>query len=160
MLTRLTNAVLHDRARQAGLAVGAAAALLSLIYEVLFPGRLLGDPLPLYLALAGVRQIFVSGFLYFDWLSPLLHILFSGALGLLAVQALRLSGPDVLNEASARRAAWTASALNVGIAAILEVDSLTVAIFYVITGWLSVSIAAFVAGRAAVRFSGNPRPTG
>ncbi len=47
------------------------------------------------------------------------------------------------------RAASTAAVLNVGLAALLEVDSLMVGFFYLIAGLLSVYITSFFARRTA-----------
>ena len=130
--------------------LGTAGFALSYLIEILIPGRFPADPLPVALAFSGLRQILSSGFLYFDWRSPLLHLLYAAVLGLLSALLLEILPSTDLNPPNARQAGRFAAGVSVLLVALMEVDSVMVAVFYVGAGLVSVWAAALVAERTAI----------
>ncbi len=144
----VVKSILRDPARWIGLLVGLLGLILSFAYEAAIPGRLLGDPLPIMLGLRSLVNLLTSGLRYIDWTPPLAHLLFAFLLGAGAAVAGRLLLGRSFSDARAVRAAWTAGLVNVGAAAVVEVDSLLVGFFYVITGFASLALTSYFAGRA------------
>lgn len=125
--------------------------LLSFMGRVLFPGRLLADPVPLVLSFT---QLF-RGFLYWNWQRPLLHLLFVLAMALLAVLICqRLRRGDV---ALAGRVARLTAVINIGIVAVQQVDAFVVGVYYLIGGVVSTMVAGTVAEWVADWFRRNGR---
>ncbi len=146
----IVRSILRDPARWLGLVVGLLGLVLSFAYEAAIPGRLLGDPLPIMLGLRGLVNLLTSGLRYIDWTPPLAHLLFTFLLGAGAAVAGRLLLGRSFSEARAIRAGWTAGLLNVAAAALVEVDSLLVGFFYVITGFASLALTSYFAGRTVL----------
>ena len=151
---RIRNTALELRSRLEGrtpLAAGILAGLLGLVVSYalkgLIPARPLGDPLPMMLALAGLTR----GFAYLPWQPALLHLLFAIFVGLLAVAVLRVTGGGLPSREQARYAGRTAALINVAVVAVLAVDALIVGFWYLISGWASILVSGFVAGRLASR---------
>lgn len=136
----------RGRGNMIGLIAGIIGFIFSLPLRSLFPGKLLGDPLPIMLT---PNHIIRSGFLYIQWRPLLMHILFL----LLLISVVR--GISILLPTIQRDHGWFVRAtrvavlLNVLIAALFEVDSIMVGFWYIVSGYLSVTIATFIAGRIA-----------
>ena len=129
-----------------GLAAGFVGFLLSLPLRTLFPGRLAGDPLPTMLIL---NQMLRSGLVYIQWRPFILHLLF-----LLLLISLVWGIFTVLPQIRRGRGWFVRSTrvavlLNVVIAALFEVDSVMVAFWYIVSGYLSATIVMLIAGRIA-----------
>jgi hypothetical protein len=122
------------------------ALSVSILLETRIAGRLLGDPLPLALAPAALLRVLTEGFLYFDWRSPLSHVLYAVSLGV-------VTGWIVVRRdmalGAAHQIARVAGAVNVLVAAILEVDAVVVGFYYLISGYISLMLIGYAARRAA-----------
>lgn len=129
-----------------GLALGVAGLLFSWGVSLVLPGRLLGNPIALMLAISSLGRAIGQTFAYFNWQDPALHLgfvaLLSIASGLAGMQAEvnRTAQPGF-----AARIGRIAVGLNVLAAAFEEVDALTVALFYAAAGYLSVIAAGLIA---------------
>ena len=132
-------------ANVAGGIVGLIGLIISFAGRGMMPGRLLGDPVPLMLT---AQNIFRGNFLYLNWHYWVWPLLFFGLVALLVVAVLHFMEQDqVSNEADAKRAAQIAVGINVGLVAFLEIDAMMVAIWYLMTGFVAVSLTSFMAGR-------------
>ena len=131
----------------AGILAGVFGLAVSYALKGLVPARPLGDPLPLMLALTQIPR----GFAYLPWQPALLHLLFAAFLGLLAVVVSRLVGGAFPARKQARYAGRIAALINVAVVAVLAVDAIIVGFWYLISGWVSIMLSGFVAGRIASR---------
>lgn len=129
----------------AGLLAGLIGLVLSFALKGLVPARPLGDPLPLVLSLTQLTR----GFVYFQWQPALFHLLFAVTLGLLAFFLLWFMDRGAATLQRAKLAGRIAAILNVGVVALLAVDTIIVGFWYLMSGLVSVIISGFVAGRAA-----------
>jgi hypothetical protein len=130
-----------------GIALGVVSLATAVLLETWFLGRLLGDPLPLALAPAALLRVLTEGFIYFDWRSPLAHLVFAISLGL--ISAWIVIRRDMPLDAAAQ-IGRLAGAVNVMAVAILEVDAVVVGFYYLISGYVSVMVISYTARRAAV----------
>jgi hypothetical protein len=137
--------LVDDRTLPAGATAGLVGLIISFAGRGTIPGRVLGDPLPMALAVGRVAQ----GFAYFDWRSPLFHALFASFLGVLAAVVVWFSSRHHFTGERARLAGRIAAAINVGVVAILQVDALVVGFWYLMAGAMSFFLTSFVAGRIA-----------
>ena len=128
----------EDLPLRVGLLTGIAGVVLSLALRGVVPGRYLGDPLPLALAVTGILR----GFAYFDWRSPLLHAAFAASLGASAGLFVRMGSAGRVFPDGAARAGRIASILSVIVVALLEVDALSVALWYALGGFVSVALSS------------------
>ena len=133
------------------LLVGSLAGLVGLAFSFagrgLIPGRVLGDPLPLALAIGQITR----SFLYFNWSALLWHALFAALLGLLVVLLLRWLTDGYTMTGDAAQAATIASAINLAIVALTEVDALMVAFWYLMASFISYTITTSIARQLARR---------
>ena len=140
----------------AGVITGLIGMAISFGGRGVIPGRFLGDPVPLMLT---AQSILRGNFLYLNWRHWLWPLLFFSSIALLAVFVLRYFKTDPAEiEDDARRAAQLAAGLNVGVVALMEVDAMMVAVWYLMTGFIAVSLASFVAGRLAHLILGQTDP--
>jgi hypothetical protein len=129
-----------------GVGVGVIGIALSFLGKHIVPGRAWGDPMPVILSIAQLTR----GFLYWNWRSPLIHLLFLLGLALLVVWVMRLRGNhgDVL-VLNVIRAGRLTAVINVLIIAVLETDAVIVGTYYLISGviasWVTGEIAGFLA---------------
>ena len=130
-----------------GLAGGLVGLVISFGLKGLVPARPLGDPLPLILSVTQLTR----EFLYFPWRPPLLHLLFSIFLGLLAVVTLRLITQRMPIRPQAVRAGRIAALVNVGVVALMTKDALMVGFWYLVAGVVTILLTGFVAGLVATR---------
>ena len=136
LLDRLTP----DKRVLVGLILGLVLLMPSALLRSLALGRWLADPLPLLLSLG---QLFRGGLAQFNWLSPLIFLLYSlGAILLSVGVAHRLSWR---HEEDAGVIARTVMLLNVGVIVLLETDAVMVGIWYLLALVLSMTLAASVA---------------
>lgn len=133
-----TRQFLDDPALRAGLIVGVAGLVVTFLFQQVIPGRPLNDPLPLPLAF----QQILSGLLYFDWQSPVRHLLFALVLGGAAATVVCIMYVDDGSVSDAGRAGRLAAFINVGIIAALNVDAFIVLIFYAIGGIITMYVTA------------------
>lgn len=136
----------------AGILAGILGLAISYALKGLIPARPLGDPLPMMLAVTHLTR----GFAYLPWQPALLHLLFAAFLGLLAVAVSRLASGTIPTGKQARYAGRIAALINVAVVAVLAIDAIIVGFWYLISGWVSVMVSGFVAGRIASRLH---RPT-
>ncbi|MFQ5945979.1 MAG: hypothetical protein ACE5NC_06980 [Anaerolineae bacterium] len=141
-LSRLSD----DVPLRTGLLAGIAGVILSLALRGVVPGRYLGDPLPLALAVTGILR----GFAYFDWRAPLLHAAFAASLGASAGLLVRMGSGSRAFPDGAARAGRIAGVVSVFVVVLLEVDALSVALWYALGGFVSVALSSY-AGRLAAR---------
>lgn len=128
-----------------GLLTGGIGLAISFALKGLIPARPLGDPLPLMLAATQALR----GFSYFQWQPPLFHLLFALFLGVLAFFITHLVVDGRTSPAVSKSAGRVAALVNVGLVALLAVDAVTVGLWYLLSGWVSVLVTGFSAGRVA-----------
>ena len=138
----------------AGILAGILGLAVSYALKGLIPARPLGDPLPMMLAVTHLTRSFA----YLPWQPALLHLLFAAFLGLLAVAISRLAGGAIPTRKQARYAGRIAALINVAVVAVLAVDAIIVGFWYLISGWVSVMVSGFVAGRLASRLHRPRQP--
>jgi phage shock protein PspC (stress-responsive transcriptional regulator) len=90
-----------------------------------------------------------GGFRYFDWQSPLIHLIFAIAIGLVATGANRVIRTRRPHERSAIRSARIASAISLAAAGLAQVDALIVLVYFLIASFISLTVSAYAAARAA-----------
>ena len=131
-----------------GMSIGVAGLIISFLGKMIIPGRAWGDPMPVVLSIAQLTR----GFLYWNWQSPLIHILFLLLLAMLTVGTLRLRGRSgdyfVLN---AMKAGRLTAVINVSIIALLQTDAFVVGAYYLMSGLLAVWLTGEMAGLLAKR---------
>ncbi|HSG18658.1 MAG TPA: hypothetical protein VLE70_20350 [Anaerolineae bacterium] len=145
----LVDMALADAALVSGLAAGLVGLVVSFGLKGLIPARPLGDPLPLILSVTQLTR----GFLYFQWQPPLLHLLFTLFLGLLAVVALRFIARRMPIREQAVRAGRIAALVNVGVVTLMAVDALMVGFWYLVAGVVTILLTGFAAGLAVTIWS-------
>jgi hypothetical protein len=133
----------------AGLLVGAGAVLFVSLLGPIITGRQLGNPLPLAIAPGAMFRSITGGFRYFDWQSPLIHLLFAIGLGICAAFSNRALGVIRPDEGSAILSARIASGMNLAVASLAQVDALIVLIYFLIASFISITISAYAAARVA-----------
>ncbi|MCP5100863.1 MAG: hypothetical protein GY943_35375 [Chloroflexi bacterium] len=129
-----------------GIGVGAVGLLFSFLGKEIIPGRAWGDPMPVVLSIAQLTR----GFLYWNWQSPLIHLLFLLGLAILTVWVLRFRGhrgERLVMYAS--RAGQITAVINVLIIALLQTDAVVVGAYYLMSGlvavWVTGEMARFLA---------------
>ena len=147
--------LLRRRDVRLGFALGLAGWVISWGVNLVLPGRLLGNPIPLMLAISSLGRAIGQTFAYFNWQDPALHLGFVATLAI----ASGLAGARLETDRSARsrvaaRIGRIAVGLNVLAAAPNEVDALTVGLFYAGAGFLSVIAAGWIA-EWSVRITGS-----
>lgn len=127
----------------AGGIAGIVGLLISFLGRGIVPGRVLGDPLPTVLSAAQIMR----GFLYWNWQAPLVHLLFLTLLaGIVVVGWKYVRGLEDWGGEEAVAAARVTAVINVGFVALLEIDAIVVAIYYLMGGLISVWVTGLVAG--------------
>lgn len=148
MGSRSTNLIqlVQRKDLQLGFALGLAGLALSWGVNLVLPGRLLGNPIPLMLAISSLGRAIGQTFAYFNWQDPALHL---GFVALLAIASglvgMRAETDHYAKPVFAARVGRIAMGLNVLAAASDEVDALTVGLFYAGAGFLSVIAAGWIA---------------
>jgi hypothetical protein len=142
-MTELRAILNRDGSLPVGGIAGGAGLVISFAGRGIILGRVLGDPLPLALILNRLTQ----GFAYFDWRSPLFHALFAVLLAMLATITTWFMRKEHFSEEGVRRVARIAAAINIGVVAILQVDAVIVAFWYLIAGVMSFYLTSFAAGK-------------
>ena len=136
LLDRLTP----DKRVLVGLLLGLILLVPSALMRPLALGRWLADPLPLLLSLG---QLVRTGIAQFNWVSPLIFLLFTAVAILLSVASARYLGWQ--HEEDAGVMARTVMLLNVGVVVLLETDAVMVAIWYLLSLVLSITLTTSVA---------------
>lgn len=139
-----------DRTLVIGVTVGSIGLGVSLLLEPLTGGRLVGDPIPLFLALNHLITGLTTRLRYYHWQPPLLHVVFALIVGVISAVFHRLYKREGSEAHQAERVARIASLLNLAAAALPEIDTITVALWYLISGYFSLTLSGF-AGRSAAK---------
>lgn len=132
-----------------GLLLGSISWIFSLVWQVLLGGRPLADPLPLGLGLLGLIRGLGQGLIYYDWLSPLRGLLFFGAIAVLAVALVRWGPLMPSSAANPDQVARNAVVFLTLLVAVGRVDAVMVAVHYVFSGFLAMTIASWISRRLA-----------
>ena len=144
-LTKSWVQAIANRPLLAGVLAGGVGLVVSFALKGLIPARPLGDPVPLVLAVTQVTR----GFTYLPWRPALFHLLFAVSLGVLAFLVLLLINKGPISRDEATRAGRIAALINVVVVALLAVDALMVAFWYLVAGLISVLISGLAAGLLA-----------
>ncbi len=129
-----------------GVLLGVVGIIAAWGLQAIVGGRLPLDPLPLALTPAAILRSLREGFIYFDARSPLLHVLYTVALGMAAGG---LSSRQTGTARDARLMARVAVGLGILVVAVREIDAFTVALYYAISAFVSLMIGAFAAEKTA-----------
>ncbi|NCF69925.1 MAG: hypothetical protein GWP61_28605 [Chloroflexi bacterium] len=144
-LHRIRNQV--SAAKLAGVVAGVIGIIISFMGRGLTPGRVLGDPLPLVLT---IQHLIGGSFLYLNWrgfLMPLLFLAFMAILTTILLAFLRSNQSWEVDDA--RGAGRLAAGVVVGITAVIQVDAIVVAFWYLLAGVVAVFLTGFMAGQIA-----------
>ena len=151
------NQLLQRKDLRVGLTLGLAGLAISWGVNLVLPGRLLGNPIPLMLAISSLGRAIGQTLAYFNWQDPALHLGFVTLLAITSGLAARGTETDrYAKPVIAARIGRIAVGLNVVAAASEEVDALTVGLFYAGAGFLSVIAAGWIA-EWTVRVVGSKR---
>lgn len=123
--------------------------LFGLIFRWVCSSHQLANPLPLAIAPGAILRSITAGFRYFDWRSPLYHLLFAIALGVAAASASRALLGRPPNERQGIWSARVASAINLIAAGVGQVDALIVLMYFLISSFISITVSAYAAARVA-----------
>jgi hypothetical protein len=138
-----------------GLFLGLIGIIASVLFTDLFPGRYPGDPLPLLLIVTWLIGGLSHGLSYLDWHAPVIHVGFMLGLSLATVFLLRYSISWEAKTEELSRAGRVALLVSYLLPAISEIDSWMVGVWYLASGYLSLTLSSLIMRWVAGRLGGR-----